>query len=598
MLTARFRSVLLFGAGVCGGLLSLSQLPLEGTSLAKPAKQAKEPKPAKQPPAPATPPPPPITLSYVAGSSKRVLRLFPNPSANLQGSERGVSFEHDGKVWFLFGDTLSRFNSGVPAASMPITEPMRATPPRVADSAGSTLKLRYVRDGREWPLSGFEVPVAGLSLPVRTVKPLATEPAGWIGSPNRSDIPSDAAPLVNQMPQTGYAVFKVCEDRTKCAPTNEEDPKNKDQRRESVLVRFDAQGLRNVYLRTISKESEWAASGTEGGKFVNVSMVYFDGPVPNVKAPGPYVFLFGTGKQSNPYLQIVPAESLATGQDTLYYAGVDPKKGLKWSKLEADAQPIFEDQQPTEKGPEMGELSVAFLPEFGKWIMTYDVKAMRKVAKPIAAHMRPLTNERELCTPTPKDATKGPEKDDAKKDGAKKPDAEFPTREVILRASSLPWTGWSPRQTIFNPVADKAFGEYIYDAHQTTERNYMLTPKHVPTLAEWQSTCRSGSVASPFLVPQLFKWVTDEKKRERLVITWTLSTYKPYYVYLMQSELDMQRPTSGVAAAPAAAPAAAAPGKPAAPGAPPSAVPQPAPAGAAAIKPASAPAQNVQSGAK
>src|SRR5688572_752904 len=125
MLTARFRSVLFLSAGVCGGLFVLGKIDLDRASAAKPAKA---PAKAKQPPPPAPPPPPAITFNYVAGSSKRVLRLLPNPSATLQGSERGVSFEHDGKVWFLFGDTISRYKAGNPAASLPITEPMRATP--------------------------------------------------------------------------------------------------------------------------------------------------------------------------------------------------------------------------------------------------------------------------------------------------------------------------------------------------------------------------------------------------------------------------------------------------------------------------------------
>lgn len=118
------------------------------------------------------------TLTYVPGSTQKINQLLgeldkqthqPTLSRTesryrLQGTDLGYSFEHQGKIYFLFGDTVGARNSALD--SMATTADASVDPERgvrldfLTQSPG--LYLTVQPPGIS--MGAFEVPTAGLSL--------------------------------------------------------------------------------------------------------------------------------------------------------------------------------------------------------------------------------------------------------------------------------------------------------------------------------------------------------------------------------------------------------------------------------------------------
>ncbi|HYD31894.1 MAG TPA: DUF4185 domain-containing protein [Azospirillaceae bacterium] len=83
------------------------------------------------------------------------------------------------------------------------------------------------------------------------------------------------------------------------------------------------------------------------------------------------VLMWGSGsyRKSSPYLAFAPAGEVEDKAALRYFAGTDPKTGAPmWSREEADSAPLF-------KQACVGELSVAWNPYLNRWVMLYNCGA-------------------------------------------------------------------------------------------------------------------------------------------------------------------------------------------------------------------------------
>jgi hypothetical protein len=281
-------------------------------------------------PSPAAPTPPAARrprssspgLAFVAGSTTKLEQLIADidrvtkrPTLSrteerfgIIGSDLGSSFEHAGKLFFLFGDTIARGGTGDPIATT------------AAQSGEGGVRLDFLTgaDGRFLKvrppgvdMETNEVPLAGVSLGGRI-----------------------------------YLMIK----------TNFREGASTDI---SKLVRFDERARRFEVLRDVSR--------LPAGHFVKVSLHHATTPIAGLPRQDPAVLMWGTGtyRKSDVYLAVTPAEAFATGEGTRYFAGLDAAGAATWAADESRAAPLFEQ-------PVIGDLSVSFVPQVGLWLMLYD----------------------------------------------------------------------------------------------------------------------------------------------------------------------------------------------------------------------------------
>jgi hypothetical protein len=200
----------------------------------------------------------------------------------IAGTDLGYSFEHDGRAYFLFGDTVGRLRRALDTI---------ATTDASDPEAG--VRLDFLTVGGDYltiqppgiSMGAFEVPVSGVSL--------------------------------------GGQMYVV-------VSTNHSADRNTDR---SVLTKFTPPAHFQP-LRTISQLPE--------GHFVKMSMHAEPQPIAGLPPGGPYILVWGTGqyRKSDAYLSIVPAAQIETGKGTRYFAGTDASGAPMWSEKESDAAPI------------------------------------------------------------------------------------------------------------------------------------------------------------------------------------------------------------------------------------------------------------------
>jgi hypothetical protein len=200
----------------------------------------------------------------------------------IQGTDLGYSFEHDGRAYFLFGDTVGRLD-------------------RALDTIATT-------DARD--------PEAGVRLDFLTVGGdyLTIQPPGI--SMGAFEVPVSGISLDGQM----YVVVS----------TNHSADRTTDR---SALTKFTPPAKFQP-LRTISQLPD--------GRFVKMSLHAEPAPIAGMPPGGPYVIVWGTGayRKSDAYLSVVPAAQFESGKGTRYFAGFDPGGAPAWSEKESDAVPI------------------------------------------------------------------------------------------------------------------------------------------------------------------------------------------------------------------------------------------------------------------
>jgi hypothetical protein len=237
----------------------------------------------------------PPRLTYVSGSTTKLEQVigdydkgFKTATLNqtesrygIIGTDLGSSFEHEGKVYFLFGDTIG------PGALKPVgysessdpNEPLRFD--FLSGSPGTFIPLQIPGVS----MGPFEVPVTGLSL----------EGAAYV------------VVSTNYSPKT---------------PTDR-----------SVLTRFDEQSRSFSTVREVSRLPE--------GHFIKMTLRVAPPDLVGLPSPEPHILIFGSGayRRSNAYLAAVPVKSFTSGEQTRYFAGMDGDRPM-WSDMEADAVPI------------------------------------------------------------------------------------------------------------------------------------------------------------------------------------------------------------------------------------------------------------------
>ncbi len=236
-----------------------------------------------------------VRLSYVSGSTAKIEQIIGDYDRQLQqptlnqtqsryglvGTDLGNSFEHEGKVYFLFGDNAA------PGARDPLGYSESADP-------DGPLRLDFLsaRPGSFIPVGApgvrmgpFEVPVAGLSLD-----------------------------------GTMYVVVS----------TNHSADRSTDT---SVLLRFDPRARTFSVVREISR--------LPSGHFIKMTLRLVPEGLAGLPSAAPHVLMFASGeyRRSNAYLAAVPAQSFASGENARYLAGLDGAVP-HWSERQEDAAPI------------------------------------------------------------------------------------------------------------------------------------------------------------------------------------------------------------------------------------------------------------------
>lgn len=278
-----------------------------------------------------------VTLTWNPGSSVKLEQVIGDkdwaaaakgttlPTASLTsirygvfGTDIGSSFEHNGKVLFLFGDT-------------------RAEDPNVNLGAVDPIGFSTTADGEAPLVLDFFRDNANKTLWVR---PPGIQMAG-------DNVPNAAVSLNDGL----YLVVNAGADHSMS---------DIHANAFSLLVRFDESAKTFTTGRTVSR--------MPSGHFIYNAL----------HTSGVDVYMFGTGKYrgSDIYLLKAPASGFWAGTGTQYFAGRVNGQPT-WTASEASAAPIIQDNPLNgpawpNGNPSAGNPSVAYSSDLGMWLMTYD----------------------------------------------------------------------------------------------------------------------------------------------------------------------------------------------------------------------------------
>jgi len=251
----------------------------------------------------------------------------------------------------------------------------------------------------------------------------------------------------------------------------------------SVLTRFEPANSMFLPLRTIS-------ALTNGGHFLEMALCQVPG---GFGRQTPTIYMFGAGKYrgSDIYLASVPVSGFESGAGTLYFTGLTQITNgpPTWSSLETDAYPIVFDN-PTNglpwpnDFPTVGNISVNYYPSLGLWLMTYD--------------------------------------------GGRQSTA---STGVYFCYAPAPWGPWSTPKLIFNDKRDNALGHYIYSANP----NYNDLSLAGPVIGTNNPVNTTGGGYAPYQVARFTQMTSNT-----LTLYYTLSTWNPYTVVLMESQFAIE----------------------------------------------------------
>lgn len=233
--------------------------------------------------------------------------------AKVLGTDIGASFESQGKLIFLFGDTIG------PAEDYFASDTMASSTSTDPDD-GLLLDVFTKTDG-----TPFFIRIPGVRM-------------------GAAEVPHSGIRL-------GGATYIACNTGN---DINLPDPSVNAY---SVLTRFDESTRRFTLLRTISS--------MPAGRFVTTSLY----------PSGSDVLMFGLGgyRASDVYLATVPQNSFESGAGTRYFTGIVNGQPT-WSTAESDSVPVVVDNPlgAANNKPTIGNVSVNYSDELDLWLMTYD----------------------------------------------------------------------------------------------------------------------------------------------------------------------------------------------------------------------------------
>ncbi len=419
-------------------------------------------------------------IAYLRGTTQKVCQLtgekdkeFDVPTLSrtvsrygLTGTDRGYSFEHDGKLFFLFGDSSpSDTFQGHPNG--------QTDPPRTPSDNDA---IAFTSDTVTSPYLTLDFTVDSL---------------GAFRNPVVLDAQGDTAITLrtNETPIAGisdsgrmYVIFGT--DNVLSNPTGDSSSPSGGARR-SVVAVSDDDGNTFRYLYDLSKPPD--------AKFIMTAV-----------APGPdgYLYFWGTQgdslfRKSPPFLARKPVGSMGDSTAIEYLHAVGPDGTPVFMAGESNATPLFHDYLPDSLGvPQaadcMGEVGVEWNRFVHRWIMLY--------------------NSSNNSTANP--------------------------RGIWMRVADQPWGPWSDPQTIFNADSDNGLCTFIHRA---------VTSGH-PACDSLSSANRldvQGSDYAPYFISRL---TTGDAARATSTFYFTMSTWNPYEVVVMQSSIALENAadTSGI----------------------------------------------------
>jgi hypothetical protein len=453
-----------------------------------------------------------ITLTYILGSSMKLQQITGDcdwaqwdatiadrrPICNLTisqtalkadvlGAPLGASFEHDGKLIFLFADTIgATIGNGDENAYYPTWVSFFNL---FKWNAGDPIAWSYTRRAEDGLAVNFFLD-GDHALPVQPPQ----QPDGEIVDMGPDDFPGAGISLDGK-------IYIVCMTGTVSSAENSGVGADYSNDR-SVLIGFDERDQRFSSGRTISKVAN-------GGHFVYTGLHEATPELlenPSVDFTEPMVLMFGVGTywNSNVYLSIIPKSEFWSGVDqngnsgTRYFKGLDVYGRPSWSERESDANPVVVDLDPSK--PTIGNFSVNYSPELGLWLMTFSG----------GLHSRP-------------------------------------TAGVYFTYATKPWGPWSKPQLIFNDCRDHGLGNFIRYYYETSPDNFCPSampsgPNPAPngagptgpTIGPQTSNDPFTTLGSGFS-PQMIERFT-EIEGDTLKIFYNISTWNPYAVVLMESD--------------------------------------------------------------
>lgn len=321
-------------------------------------------------------------LKYILNSTKKISQItgvwdegWRKPvgdnavTAGVHLTDLGIPFEHEGRLGFAFGDSFGELDTPhapdyfAYADSM---DPYTMIPVIIRDESGKAQRIDISDTDEE----GFEVPSGVISCNGRLYMVFVTDSDG--GGPN--------AHLHTQM-------------------------------RRSLLVVSEDDGHTWQLCHEFSK-----ADGDDfsNAHFINVSMLKADAGLDIELLPpdarNEPVLIWGTGhyRKSKTYLAVIASNKLGQAGWLRYFKGMDSQGNPKWSKDEADAIPVFDDNY-------IGELAGIYIPEIGKYAISY-----------VPEH----------------------------------PDVS--NRGVYVRFTENPWGPYESPQKVFEPWRDRGYTEFMH----------------------------------------------------------------------------------------------------------------------------------------
>jgi hypothetical protein len=247
---------------------------------------------------------------------------------NVAGCDLGSSFEHQGKLLFLFGDTISN-------------------DPSMPWSTSSAPLARY-RCGDCFGWSMTTDPEAGLLVNLYASNggsPLFVQPPGV--DMGCDDVPNAGISLNGR-------IYLVC--NTGSDTTNKSNPHENDS---SILAGFDESSQTFTTGRRISAMPD--------GHFI-ITALHEDPTASDFASPTVLMFGLGAYRATNVYLAAIPSARFESGAGTQYFTGLSQGQP-GWSDKESDAVPVVSD---VVNPPTIGNVSVIYSSDLQLWLMTFD----------------------------------------------------------------------------------------------------------------------------------------------------------------------------------------------------------------------------------
>ena len=398
--------------------------------------------------------------------------------ADVLGDDVATSFENNGELIMMFGDTI-----GADASQYPLYIGFENTFKWNAHDPIARSTTLHAEDGLllNFFLSGSH----GLEV--------APPP-----QPNGTAIDMGAY----NVPDGGIYLNGQTYIRVKTGQVMGSDGNTDSSHDYAVLVKFNETTQTFTSGRTMS--------ALPAGHFVTAAMAeaptgLLGSPAPVLPEPDVVMFGLGPYRASNVYLSVISSSEFESGVDssgnsaTRYFTGMSNGQPT-WSPTESAAVPVVTDVDPA--NPTIGNLSAFYSQPLGLWLMTFD--------------------------------------------GGR---GSTSTTGTYFAYAPQPWGPWSTPQRIFNDCRDGALGKFIFYYYATKAGNFCPSAMPAGVTSVPNSAGPAGPTINPSgndpqttrgggYAPQMVQRFT-EIAGNTLKIFYTLSTWNPYAVVLMESDFTI-----------------------------------------------------------